>query len=98
MLRLLSLAVLLTVSAANCMPTAHPPARTGWNSKGDLLLTRVNLFTGVASDPIQMDVDILLRDGKIAEISTKRLPHGNATVVRGGGTKFVLPAFHDSHA
>lgn len=68
---------------------AQPPTRT------DVLFENVRVFDGRSSE-LSEATSVLVKDGKIAEISTTATaPHG-ATVIDGGG-RVLMPGLIDAH-
>jgi imidazolonepropionase-like amidohydrolase len=61
----------------------------------ELLIRDVTLFDGTGK-PAVMNADVLVKDGKVAQVSTERLKARGATVVDGTG-KFLIPGLMDSH-
>ncbi|QJU55603.1 amidohydrolase family protein [Herbiconiux sp. KACC 21604] len=61
----------------------------------DILITGGTVITGVATDPALTDVDVLIRDGKIAQIGP-RIDAPGADVIDASGS-VVMPGFVDTH-
>jgi imidazolonepropionase-like amidohydrolase len=80
---------LIAVFAACLMALAMPAAGK------DVLVQNVTLFDGTGK-PAQTGANVLVRDGKIAEISATPIKARRATIVDGTG-KFLIPGLIDGH-
>ena len=61
----------------------------------DILITGGTVLTGIATDPALADTDVLIRDGRIAEIG-RGLEAPGAEVIDAAGS-VVMPGFVDTH-
>ncbi len=77
------------------MVVAGPRVATSQNDSSLLAITHANVIDGVSNEPLR-DVTVIVRNGKIEQISKANAPAG-ATVLDLKG-KWLLPGFVDAHA
>jgi len=87
---------LFVIGFYGCLHKTELPLLTSASKAKPLLITHAALFTGNPSEEIIKNAFILIRDGKIAEISTEPIRTQDATVLSAKG-KMVLPGLIDAH-
>jgi imidazolonepropionase-like amidohydrolase len=86
---LLSLPLLLGVALAAPLRARPPQARTN-----SFAITHANVIDGISQEPLR-DVTVIVRDGRIQQVSPAALPPDTAALDLKG--RWLLPGFVDAH-
>lgn len=63
---------------------------------GPILIEHATIFTGRPADGIIRNANILIKEGRVAEISEQAIPAAGARTIDASG-KMIIPGFIDSH-
>ena len=89
--------VIVAALAAGCVYTSKmPPLAEKSHSNKPILITNATVFTGDADRQVLENVDILMKNGRIARMGTFPLPRSGCEEIDGTG-KMVIPGLIDHH-